>query len=63
MLYVFALHGKSRHFALWNYESLVASNANLFEFSLKKSKDGYEYVLPKEGLEGLRCKCLVISDH
>lgn len=60
-LYVFALHGKSRHCALWDYDSLLKSNANLFEVSPKRLKDNEKYVVPEEGLSALRGQCVIVS--
>ncbi|VDM49039.1 unnamed protein product [Toxocara canis] len=59
-MYVFCLHGKSRHFALWKYADLFESNANLNEIGEKRRTDGEIYILPCEGFAALKRKCLIL---
>lgn len=61
-IYVFALHGKSKHIAVWSLDQLLASNENLREIGEKRLNDGLEYRIPDEGVEdGLRGKMLVLE--
>jgi hypothetical protein len=41
-----AKHGKSKRLAIWDYASLAASNANLFQVDPKRNNP-LEYVLPE----------------
>mmetsp|Transcript_17881 Transcript_17881/g.58777 ORF Transcript_17881/g.58777 Transcript_17881/m.58777 type:complete len:264 (-) Transcript_17881:143-934(-) len=52
------LHGKSSRLNFWDLESLLASNANLAQPRSDLSR--VEMVVP-EGLDGLKCKMIVIS--
>lgn len=49
-LYVYALHGKSRHVALWNLDQLIKSNQNLMELGEERMNDGRSYLLPEGGV-------------
>ncbi|VDK22981.1 unnamed protein product [Anisakis simplex] len=60
-MYLFCLHGKSRHLAIWKYMDLVESNANLNKFAKRRLLDGESYILPSEGVRALKQKCLVSS--
>ncbi|VDN53755.1 unnamed protein product [Dracunculus medinensis] len=68
-LYVFCMHGKSRRLFLYDYFFLVKSNCNLFQVSIKQHKSKTkgvgsriaEYIIPFNGLESLRNKCLILK--
>ena len=57
-VHVFARHGKSRHLALWSWDMLLQSNANLFELDPNRIAD--EYVVPSEGLSSALSSKIVI---
>ncbi|VDP08261.1 unnamed protein product [Soboliphyme baturini] len=60
-LYVFALHGKSKHPGVWPLHSLLRSNQNLVDYSHSKVLEN-AFRLPPGGVEeGLRNKLLLLS--
>ncbi|XGW03891.1 hypothetical protein V3C99_015216 [Haemonchus contortus] len=58
-VYVFAYHGKSKHMGLWSYSSLWQSSLNLFEAGPERKAP--TYVLPHDGLDQLRGKCVLLE--
>lgn len=48
--FVLALHGKSRHVAIWPYKSLQSSNAQLREVGSQRLSESDRYILPEHGL-------------
>ena len=60
-VHVFARHGKSRHLALWSWDMLLQSNANLVELDPNRTAD--EYVVPIEGLGSALSSKIVILQN
>uniref|UniRef100_A0A7I4YUD5 Actin maturation protease n=1 Tax=Haemonchus contortus TaxID=6289 RepID=A0A7I4YUD5_HAECO len=58
-VYVFVYHGKSKHMGLWSYPSLRQSSLNLFEAGPERKAPSY--VLPHDGLDQLRGKCVLLE--
>lgn len=60
-VWLIARQSKSRHPALWTYQSLAQSNANLIELSPHRANDCFSYVLPVGGVkDGLCDKAIFI---
>ncbi|XP_055948278.1 actin maturation protease-like isoform X1 [Argiope bruennichi] len=58
---VYAYQGKSKHLALWNFDSLLLSNNNLYEATNKYNIE--DMVIPNTGLSELNDKAVILKER
>ena len=63
-LFILAMHGKSKHPAVWSYEQLLASNQQLNELGPERLNSQLTYRVPECGVQaGLCGKCVILSQR
>ena len=60
LIYTLNLHGKSKHYGVWNLNQLLKSNSQLRTIGEQRSNSG-DYVIPEKSLmETLASRALII---